>query len=51
MGNNNAFSIVLLVVVFLYVVSPLDLVPGPIDDVVLMLMCMRAKKSESTLID
>lgn len=42
MGNNGAFSIVLLFVVALYVVSPVDFVPGPIDDIILMLLYARS---------
>jgi uncharacterized membrane protein YkvA (DUF1232 family) len=47
MGNNGAISIVLLVVVALYVVSPVDLVPGPIDDIILMLLYARSGSSIS----
>ena len=42
LDNNNLFNIVLLVVVFLYVVSPIDGVPGPVDDIILMLIYARA---------
>ena len=37
-SNNNALSILLLVALILYVVSPVDAVPGPIDDVILLVM-------------
>lgn len=36
--NANSTKILALVGLVLYVVSPIDLVPGPIDDVILMLM-------------
>lgn len=47
MGNDGAFSIVLLVVVALYMVSPVDLVPGLIDDIILMLLYGRSRSSIS----
>ena len=45
MGNNTVFRIVLLVIVALYAISPVDCVPGPVDDIIVMLMylcCNRA---------
>ena len=44
-GNTSVFRIVLLVIVALYTVSPVDCAPGPIDDLIVMLMyvcCNRA---------
>ena len=43
-GNNNALSILLLVALILYVVSPVDAVPGPIDDVILAIVTLLARK-------
>lgn len=48
LDNNNLFNIVLLIVVILYVVSPADLVPGPIDDIILMLLYARANAFSSS---
>lgn len=36
-NRNNALSIVLLVALAVYFVSPVDAVPGPIDDAILIL--------------
>ena len=35
----------LIVLVILYVVSPLDLVPGPIDDIIVILLGIASQKS------
>ena len=43
--NDNQFLITLiLIVVALYIISPLDLVPGPIDDVILAIVTLLARK-------
>ena len=43
--NDNQFLITLiLVVVAIYIISPLDLVPGPIDDVILAIVTLFARK-------
>ncbi len=34
----------LIILVILYVVSPLDLCPGPIDDIIVVLLGLAAKK-------
>lgn len=34
----------ILIVVLLYVISPVDAVPGPIDDVIVALLGMAARK-------
>lgn len=36
-NRNNALSIVLLVALAVYFVSPVDAMPGPIDDAILIL--------------
>jgi sorbitol-specific phosphotransferase system component IIBC len=38
MERNNVIGIVLAVVAFLYVLSPIDGMPGPIDDVIVALI-------------
>ena len=43
--NDNQFLITLiLIVVAVYIISPLDLVPGPIDDVILAIVTLLARK-------
>ena len=36
--ERNTFSIILLVALALYAISPVDAAPGPIDDLILILM-------------
>lgn len=40
---NNAAKVVLLVLVILYVVSPVDACPGPIDDIIVVLLGLAAQ--------
>lgn len=42
----KAIKGMLIVLVVLYVISPLDLVPGPIDDVLLVLFTLGSAKSK-----
>lgn len=35
---------ILFVVVLIYIVSPIDLLPGPIDDIIVLLMSIAAQK-------
>lgn len=44
MSDNQFLVTLILVVVVLYIVSPLDLVPGPIDDVILAIVTLLARK-------
>ncbi len=44
MNDNQFLIILLLVVVAIYIISPLDLVPGPIDDVILAIVTLLARK-------
>ena len=44
MNDNQFLIILLLVVVAIYIISPLDLVPGPIDDVILAIVTLFARK-------
>ena len=41
---NDLMKTLILVVVLVYVISPIDAVPGPIDDVIVALLGMAARK-------
>ena len=41
---NDLTKALILVVVLAYVISPIDAVPGPIDDVIVALLGMAARK-------
>lgn len=41
---NNFIKMLILVAVLLYVISPIDAVPGPIDDVIVTLLGLAARK-------
>lgn len=41
---NNAAKAIVLILVLLYVISPLDLSPGPIDDIIVLLMGLGSQK-------
>ena len=41
---NNFIKMLILVAVLLYVISPIDAVPGPIDDVIVNLLGLAARK-------
>lgn len=46
---NNGIKILILLVVILYIVSPVDACPGPVDDIVVALLGLAAttiKKKE-----
>ena len=42
MNNNNFLKVMLLALAAIYVVSPLDLAPGPIDDLLLILFTIAS---------
>ena len=44
---NGVAKGMLLVLMILYIVSPLDLCPGPIDDLIVLLVGIAAQKSVS----
>ncbi len=44
---NKIFRILLLMGLMLYVASPLDLVPGPIDDMILMIMFFASNRQKA----
>ncbi len=41
---NNLMKGLVVMAVLMYIVSPIDLVPGPIDDVIICLMAMASRK-------
>ncbi len=41
---NNFFKAVLVILIVAYIVSPIDLVPGPIDDALLILFALGGNK-------
>ncbi len=42
--NNTFLKALVIVVVILYVISPVDAYPGPVDDLVVLLLGFAAKK-------
>lgn len=44
---NGVAKGMILVLVLIYLVSPLDLAPGPIDDLIVLLMGLAARKGIS----
>ena len=42
--NNNILRVLVLVSVILYIVSPIDALPGPIDDIIVAVMGVAARK-------
>ncbi len=41
---NNAAKAIVMILVLLYVISPLDIAPGPIDDIIVILMGLGSQK-------
>jgi len=41
---SNVAKGMLIVLMFLYLVSPIDLCPGPIDDIIVLLVSLAAQK-------
>lgn len=41
---NNAAKAIVLILILLYIISPLDLSPGPIDDIIVLLMGLGSQK-------
>ncbi len=37
-------KVIVLIAVIVYIVSPVDLVPGPIDDIIVLLLTVAANK-------
>lgn len=44
---NDLFKGMLIVLIILYVVSPLDFMPGPIDDLIVILLGVAATKKNA----
>lgn len=47
MSDSSKF--ILLILVVLYIVSPVDFCPGPIDDAIVLLIGLAAKKKSSRI--
>lgn len=47
MENNGILKGMLIALVALYVISPLDLAPGPVDDLLLLLFTVAANRKRS----
>jgi uncharacterized membrane protein YkvA (DUF1232 family) len=41
---NGFAKIVVLIAVAVYIISPIDLVPGPVDDIIVLLLTIAANK-------
>ena len=48
MGNNGLLKGMLIAFAILYLVSPLDLAPGPVDDLIVILLTAAANRSRSS---
>ena len=44
MANGSFAKVVIFVLVLIYVLSPIDAVPGPLDDLIVILLGIAAKK-------
>ena len=44
---NNVVKGLIIAVVLVYVVSPVDICPGPVDDILAIIMAMGATKNKS----
>ena len=45
---NSAMKGIIIMAVILYIVSPIDIAPGPIDDLIVLLLGIAASKKIST---
>lgn len=45
---NNIMKALVVVVILAYIVSPVDLVPGPIDDIIVALLGLGAARKQLT---
>ena len=46
MKKNNMFDLIILMVLAIYVISPVDFMPGPIDDMIAILVYLAANKKK-----
>ena len=44
---NSTSKAILMVLLVIYILSPVDLCPGPVDDIILFLCAMCSKRIES----
>jgi len=42
---NDSSKLILTILVILYIVSPVDFCPGPIDDIIVLLLGLAARKN------
>ncbi len=42
-------QVVMIVLLLAYIISPIDLVPGPLDDIIITLLTLAANKKNSAL--
>ena len=47
-GVNGAMKGIIILVVIIYIVSPVDIAPGPIDDLIVLLLGIAASKNISS---
>lgn len=49
MEKNNSAKILIMIAVIIYILSPVDMVPGPIDDFIIALMayCLNRQHKKS----
>ena len=45
---NNLMKGLVIMAVLMYIVSPLDMAPGPIDDILILLLGLAARKNLSS---
>lgn len=43
---NNVMKGIIIMAVIIYIVSPIDIAPGPIDDIIVLLMGIAASKKK-----
>ena len=48
---NGIMKGMLIAFMIMYVVSPIDLCPGPVDDIIIILMTLVANKRENNISD
>ena len=44
---NDVGKGMLIILMILYIISPIDFVPGPIDDVIVLLLAIAARKNQN----
>lgn len=46
---NDVMKVMILAFMILYIVSPLDACPGPLDDLIVLMICVAARKGLETV--